>query len=203
MKRAVDVIGEDYGLSKEERIALSKVIRDPVESLLNAFKLCPIGCVTGRDLGVDGFNVLITIEAAVSGEPVFLSTDGFIRDLSMRYSKYRPSKYFHKAVILLKELLLKLDPAETVIYLDSPIPKSGEIANELRLLLDDVARVEVVKEVDRMVSHHEVSASSDVVVIKKSKCVVDIPAAVIREEGIEPITLLPWLKRVWRVWDRW
>ncbi len=197
------MVGEDYGLSKEERVALSKVIRDPVESLLNAFKLCPIECVTGKDLGVDGFNVLITIETAISGEPVFLSTDGFVRDLSMRYSKYRPSRHFYEAASLLKNLLIKLDPAEAVIYLDSPIPRSGEIANELRPLLDDVARVEVTKEVDRKVSHHEVSASSDVVVIRKSKCVVDIPAAVIKEEGVEPVTLLPWLKRVWRVWDRW
>ncbi len=184
-------------------MALSKVIRDPVESLLNSFKLCPISCVTDRDLGIDGFNVLITLEAAISGKPVFLSTDGFIRDLSMKYSKYRPSKFFLEAASHLKDLITRLDPKSAVLYLDSPVSKSGEIAKELREVVGDVIKVEVTKEVDRKVSHHEVSASSDVVVIKMSRCVVDIPSAIIDRLGIEPVTPLPWLKKVWRVKDRW
>lgn len=183
---AVEIIGKRFSLRKMEMAALSKLVRPPDESLRNSLKVAPASCASGRDLGVDGFNVLITLEAALNGEPVYMCSDGMVRDLSLAYSSYRPSEYFEDAVKLLSGTIKDLKPKKATIYLDSPISKSGKIAERMRDLLGTLAEVRVSKMVDSEVLGHEVVASSDSRVISHASCIIDIPRIALEGMGLRP-----------------
>ncbi len=187
---SVEIVGRRFSLRKMEVVALSKLVRPPEESLRNSLKVVPARCVSGRDLGIDGFNVLITLEAALSGQPVYVCSDGMVRDLSLAYSSYRPSERFDEAVQLLDEVIKQLRPGKAVIYLDSPISKSGRIAGKIREVIDD-ADVIVSKRVDSDILNHEIVASSDSRVISHATCIVDLPRVALDRIGITPKSLFP------------
>ncbi len=172
-------------------MALSKLVRPPSESIMNSLKVAPITCASGKDLGVDGFNVLITIESALRGEVVYICSDGVVRDLSLAYSSYRPSEKFEESVRLLKEIVEEIKPRSTTIYLDSPVSGSGQIASRMRSLLGDLAEVTTSKRVDSDILKHEVVASSDSLIISRAKCVVDLPRRALERVRISPKPLFP------------
>lgn len=185
-KNAVEIVGGRFSLRKMEMVALSKLVRPPDESLRNSLKVAPASCISGRDIGVDGFNVLITLEAALRGEPVYLCSDGLVRDLSLAYSSYKPSERFEDAVRLLGDTIRVLKPKKAVIYLDSPISRSGDIAGKMRGLLETMADVVVSKRVDSDLLKHEAVASSDSRVISRASCIVDIPRMALEGIGLHP-----------------
>ncbi|MDK2373203.1 MAG: DUF5616 domain-containing protein [Candidatus Korarchaeota archaeon] len=187
---SVEIVGRRFSLRKMEVVALSKLVRSPEESLRNSLKVVPAKCVSGRDLGIDGFNVLITLEAALSGQPVYVCSDGLVRDLSLVYSSYKPSGRFDEAVHLLDEVIKQLEPSRAVIYLDSPISKSGRIASRIRNAVDG-AEVVVSKRVDSDILEHEVVASSDSRIISHAACIVDLPRIALERIGILPKSLFP------------
>lgn len=187
---SVEIVGRRFSLRKMEVVALSKLVRSPEESLRNSLKVVPAKCVSGRDLGIDGFNVLITLEAALSGQPVYVCSDGMIRDLSLAYSSYKPSDRFDEAVHLLDEVIKQLKPERAVIYLDSPISKSGRIASRMREMLEG-AEVTVSKNVDSEILEHEIVASSDSRIISHATCIVDLPRVALERLGVPPKSLFP------------
>ncbi len=187
---SVEIVGRRFSLRKMEMVALSKLVRSPEESLRNSLKVVPAKCVSGRDLGIDGFNVLITLEAALSGQPVYVCSDGMVRDLSLAYSSYKPSDRFDEAVRLLDEVVKQLNPGRAVVYLDSPVSKSGRIASRMREIVER-AEVVVSKRVDSDILEHEVVASSDSRIISHAACIVDLPRVALTRRGIPPKSLFP------------
>ena len=157
--------------------------------MASAVKKVPAEAARGRDIGVDGHNVLITVEAMLIGEPVFLCSDGFLRDLRGVFSSYKPSEVTPDALREIARVLKEIGPRRVVIVFDEPMSRSGELAaltrqvlSEFKLAGDSLTH----KHVDTFVASHDVAASSDVAVIEKAKCVLDIPELVARRRGLEP-----------------
>lgn len=182
----INSLGEALSLTREERVALSKLVRPPEESLRNALKAVPPHLVRGTDLGVDGFNVLITVERALAGDPVYLCSDGIVRDLTLSRSSYEPSGFFREAVNLLSEVIRSLEPGNVTIYLDSPVPRSGSIAESIRELTGKEFEVRTSRRVDADVISHDIVASSDSRIIGEAKAVVDLAAVALSKAGISP-----------------
>lgn len=182
----IESLAESLSLRKAERVALSKLVRPPEESIGNALKVIPPGMIRGSDLGIDGFNVIITVERALAGDPVYLCSDGIVRDLTLSYSSYRPSSLFERAVLTIKETLDDLSPESVTIYLDSPIPKSGLIARRIRELTGGNFEVKTSRSVDSDILAHEVVASSDSRIIGAARAVVDLARATLSRIGVVP-----------------
>jgi hypothetical protein len=135
---------------------------------------------------VDGFNVIITVERALAGDPVYLCTDGIVRDLSLSYSSYRPSDLFDRAVETIADTLRSMSPGRVTIYLDSPISKSGLIAKRIREITSEEFEVKTSNRVDSEILNHEIIASSDSRIIEGAKAIVDLAHAAIIRAGISP-----------------
>ena len=92
--------------------------------------------VRGKELVIDGYNVIITIETALFGKPLILADDGFLRDISgisKNYNKnYKRSEKTDEALRLIFDLLKKVKPNHTLFLLDSPISHSGQLAKDVR-----------------------------------------------------------------------
>jgi hypothetical protein len=83
---------------------------------------------------VDGFNLVITLEAALSGGVLVKGRDGCVRDLSSVHGSYRAVEETERAVLLAGEALGALSPASVLWLLDKPVSNSGRLAERVRVV---------------------------------------------------------------------
>jgi hypothetical protein len=141
--------------------------------------------IKNKDLAIDGHNVLITIEAGLSGRPLIGADDGFVRDISGLSGSFKKTVVTEKAIELIIRFLKKWRPRHTLFLFDAPISKSGILAQELRALLrkeslsGDAMAVKVPEKI--LIGFSGVIATSDTAIIDRSGRVVDLAGEIIRK----------------------
>src|SRR4030067_2451505 len=81
-KVTLELVGNRYGLTFDQRLLLHRGVFSDSDSRSRRKRQISVRDLRDQDLAVDGHNVLITIEAGLSGRPLILAHDGFIRDIS-------------------------------------------------------------------------------------------------------------------------
>jgi hypothetical protein len=79
-KASLKLVGDRYRLSRLERNCLFRGVVSVSESERRKTKLVRADELKGQALGIDWYNVVITVESYLKGMPVFLSDDGILRD---------------------------------------------------------------------------------------------------------------------------
>jgi hypothetical protein len=131
-KAALKLVGDRFRLGAVERNCLFRAVFAEEDCRLRRGKLVEPAAVAGRPLGVDWYNVLITVESYLKGFPVFLADDGLLRDSSGVHGSYRVGKVTGPAVSAILESLERIGLKALELYLDAPISYSGAMAEELR-----------------------------------------------------------------------
>ena len=80
---------------------------------------------------IDGFNLLILLESALSGAYIFKARDGLYRDISSVHGSYKRVIKTEEAIILTGELLQKLEVHSVKWYLDQPVSNSGRLKTRI------------------------------------------------------------------------
>ncbi len=91
--------------------------------------------LSGCELAIDGFNVIVAVEAALCGGVVVIGRDGVCRDMSSVHGSYRRIEETERAAELVGEALAAAGPTAVRWYLDQPVSNSGR----LKALLASVA----------------------------------------------------------------
>ena len=183
-RRCLELVGDRHALSAQRRELLRRGVFAPVEAQARRERLLPLAALAGRQVGVDGHNVLITLECALSGLPLVLADDGVVRDIAGRSRGFRPGPATVKAADL---LIAALAPARgAFIYLDAPLSKSGELAAWLggmmaRAGLAGSAWAVPVPE-RPLREHRGPVATSDSALIDQVAEPVDLAGAIIRQQ---------------------
>ena len=184
-KAALELVGNRYGLTFDERHLLHRGVFSDVDSKSRRKKLIAIKDVRNKDLAIDGHNVLITIEATLSGRPLVLADDGFIRDISGLSGSFTKSETTETAIQLILNVLKKWKPRHTLFLLDAPISMSGRLAEEIRDrlkredLLGNAMAVKVPEKI--LIGFPGVIATSDTAIINPSKKVLDLAGYILRK----------------------
>jgi len=132
LKGALKLVGDRYALTDRQRLAVARAACSDQSKEGRAAALLDIAAVAGQGLVVDGFNLIITVEAALSGGLLMLCRDGCIRDLSSVHGSYRAIDETDTAIQLIGEVLENLHPKSVEWLLDSPISNSGRLAQRIR-----------------------------------------------------------------------
>ncbi|MGC8817056.1 MAG: DUF434 domain-containing protein [Candidatus Hadarchaeum sp.] len=175
---AVNFVANHYRLPLEERHLLARCVFSQREAEEHRRKLIRMNGVRGRRLGVDGYNVLITVESLLTGKRVVLCNDGIVRDLRAIFGKYRAGTATPRAIAELVEAVARAKPSEVVIFFDKQVSRSGELAADFRRRIEAAGLrggALAVGGVDKKLEGFEVVASSDRVVIQRARKVWDIP----------------------------
>jgi hypothetical protein len=91
----------------------------------------------GETVHVDGFNSIITLEAALSAETTLLRCmDGAIRDLCGLHGTYRIIESTAMAVAWIVQRLKQAGVSKVIFYLDAPVSNSGKLAALIRKTLE-------------------------------------------------------------------
>lgn len=181
---AIELVGNHYQLSKDKRMLLQRGVCSELEARTRKNKKSGLFRLTGHPLGIDGHNVLITVESALKNKPLILSDDGFIRDISAVSKGYRPSHFTTEALNLIFELLRQHPPTKVDWYLDAPLSKSGELAELIRDLLKKYklrGTAQAVSVPERyLIKYSGLVATSDSVLINVCKEVIDLAGEAIK-----------------------
>jgi hypothetical protein len=156
-------------------------------------KLLPIGALRGKELLLDGYNVLITVESLLGGKPVYRCDDGYLRDTQGIFRKYTCSDLTDEALSRTFDLLASVHPSKVDVLLDQQISMSGRLAARLRKLMEDRAlsgTARTARDVDRRLKNEQINeqiivATSDGHVIDAVSAAVDLPAEIARTWGIK------------------
>ena len=129
-KSALKMVGDKYQLISQERSMLYRGIGPVHKSILRQSKIVN-NIPNGVHLQIDGYNVIRTIGSYLFGKPIFIAMDGLLRDASEMHRNTLQKKILNKTIDWVFNYLLSIKPAQTMIYLDEPVSKSGELAARL------------------------------------------------------------------------
>lgn len=172
----IKLIGDRFRLNKAERIVLLRGVLEQHVSARIAERILE-ELPEKASLCVDGYNVLFTIANYRAGHPLFIGTDGLLRDAGGAHGRFSSGDVFCIASGLLAEELAFLDLAEAMIYLDAPVSSSGDHAAAIRAVCGErkfPVSVEVVASADPCVCDFAGTAvaSSDSVIAVNSRAPV-------------------------------
>jgi hypothetical protein len=197
-KAALELVGNRYGLTFDERHLLHRGVFSSKDSQARRKKRIYIKEIRNKDLAIDGHNVLITIEAGLSSRPLVLGDDGYVRDISGVSGSFKKTKRTEEAIQFIIRTLKEWKPRQTLFLLDAPISMSGRLAEEIRdrlkreNLLGDAMAVKVPEKI--LIGFPGIVATSDTDIIDRSKEVLDLAGYVITKRiGIK--SFLQWKKK--------
>ncbi len=131
-RSALKLVGDRHNLRERQRLAVSRAACAEEDCARRRASLVSEAEVAGEALVVDGFNLVILLEAALSGGVLVRGRDGCVRDLSSVHGSYRAVEETERAVMLAGEALERLAPASVLWLLDSPVSNSGRLAARVR-----------------------------------------------------------------------
>lgn len=183
---ALILVGNRYALDRTARQILHRGVFAPHEAEARRAKLRFLPEVAGRPLGVDGHNVLITLECAGRGLPLVAADDGFIRDVGQVSGSFKPSRQTDAVLALLLDYLVQQNWRDPVaVFYDAPMSLSGELARQTAAL--STARGLRLTAAAVPVPERELQdfpgpiASSDTALIGVHAEVVDLAGEIIRQ----------------------
>ena len=135
-KSALKLVGDHFSLTQRQRLAVMRCACSDQQLQRRRQRRVEVVDLAGQAVAIDGYNLLITVEAAMSGAFLFQGRDGCLRDLAGIHGTYRKVDETVPALTLIGSLLEKLDLAQTLWLLDSPVSNSGR----LKALIAQLAR---------------------------------------------------------------
>jgi hypothetical protein len=171
-RAALELVGNHHQLGRRQRLALLRSGAGLVRARARKEKVVP---VSGLAVAVDGFNVLLTIEAALSGGILLRGHDRFPRDLSSVHGSYRTVDETALALDLVVGALV--GAARIQWFLDRPVSNSGRVA---ALLRERAQHVELVPSADAaLLLTGDAMATADGPLLDRAAQAVDLTGAVI------------------------
>ena len=172
-KSSLKLVGDKFALTQRQRLALMRSTCSDQQLTSRIEHRVALEDVAGRRIALDGYNVLITIEAAISGGVIFKGRDGCCRDLASIHGTYRKVTETIPAVELIGRFLKEANVAGALWLLDKPVSNSGR----LKTLIGELARkndwpweIDLVLSPDAVLTKGEmIAATSDSAVLDACK----------------------------------
>lgn len=167
------LVGNRYRLDARERMILMRGVLDAERSRANAAKR--LGSLEpGASLCVDGYNVLFTLWNYMRGAPLFVATDGLLRDAGASHGRFSGTNGFERALELFAEWIGAFELGSLTVALDAPVSFSAMHAAALRDRLGELClsvEVMVAASADPVVAAFDgdAIASSDSALVASSR----------------------------------
>ena len=129
---SVKLVGDRYSLRQRQRVAVGRCACSDASKGSRESRRVGLDSLAGRELVVDGLNVITTIEVALAGGVLLLGRDGCMRDMASFHGSYRLVDETERAVDILVELVDMTHAERATIYIDQPVSNSGRLAEVIR-----------------------------------------------------------------------
>ena len=186
LRQAVTFVGNHFLLSERQRLAVMRSVatREQLDDREN--KRVPVTELAGKDIWIDGFNTIITLEVLESDSILFECMDGTIRDLAALRGTYRIIPETRHAVNTLFTMLENLKVSKVTILLDEPVSNSGR----LKTLIAEAGEscsfsldIQIQKDVDRTLYGKENVMTSDSIILDRCRSWVNVTAEIMKQKS--------------------
>jgi len=194
---ALELVGNRYSLAARQRMAISRYACSAGDAQRRAKGCIDLSQARGRELWLDGYNVLTLIESALSGGVVLLCRDGCCRDIAGIHRRYRKVSETIPALQLVGETMTAAGVALCRWWLDKPVSNSGRLKtaiSEMAAANGWKMEVDVVFSPDHELAHTQNTiATSDGIVLDHCQSWVNVAREIItrRVPGANLIDLAP------------
>ncbi len=169
IKNASTFVGNHYMLSERQRLAVVRATS--MKEVLQSRRSRQLTKDTlGKKVFIDGLNVIITLEVAMSEGILIQCMDETIRDLAGLRGTYRLIDATEEAIRLIGDHLAKLRVDEVTFYLDAPVSNTGRLKLKLIEILSQYAyqvSVELVNNADAILEKLENVITGDAIILNK------------------------------------
>ncbi|EDP98277.1 DUF434 domain-containing protein [Kordia algicida OT-1] len=172
-KSSVPLVGNRYKLNNRQQRAVQGM-SEASDKLEKRAKHClEPNQLAGKEVFLDGFNVLIMLESALSGAYLFKGLDGCYRDLSSVHGTYKKVKQTPEAIQLIANFLQENKVKKATWIFDKPVSNSGrlktilsEFAEQHQLLWE----IMLHNNPDKLIAEsNQIAISSDAWVLDNSR----------------------------------
>ncbi len=132
---ALQLVGNRYSLNVRQRKALGRMSEADTNIEARSKKALQAEQLVNQAVAIDGFNLLILLESALSGAYVFKCRDGNYRDISSVHGSYKRVVKTEEAIHIVGKSLEALQVQKVHWFFDSPVSNSGR----LKVLLYEIA----------------------------------------------------------------
>lgn len=168
LEPALRAVSEHHQLDTRQRLAVQRSACSPGQQAERRRRSLPPEQAAGVPWAVDGFNLIITLEVALSGGVLLRGRDGALRDLAGLRGSYHLIDETTAAIALLGEAVRRYRPTRLQIWLDAPVANSGRLRSRIAEHAADwpaVPEIELVPDADRDLCGRSGVVSSDSVVL--------------------------------------
>ena len=185
-KSALKLVGDKFSLTERQRLAVMRSACSDQQLALRSEKCIEANNLAGELIVLDGYNILITVEAAMSGGVIFAGRDGCFRDLASIHGTYRKVTETIPAVRMIGGFLQELGTDKVLWLLDSPVSNSGR----LKTLIGELAgqnkwnwEIELLLSPDaELIKTDLIVASGDSVILDGCRRWINLATEIIREK---------------------
>lgn len=180
---ALALVGNRHDLTERQRMAVRRSACSDRALRRRAETMVPLSECGERPLGIDGYNLLITVESALSRGVILVGRDGCYRDLASMHGTYRKVEETLPAVKLILEHFEEAGIQAVDWYLDRPVSNSGR----LKVFMAGVVssgrvrwNIELVDSADPVLAaSNDVVATSDSWILDRCAAWVNLAADII------------------------
>jgi hypothetical protein len=169
-RSSLELVGNRHALTQRQRLALARAACSQAQRDERRAREMPVGALAGQELWIDGYNLLISLESALSGGIVLGARDGCYRDLASLHGTYRSVNETEPALRLIGDALASWRVARCHWLLDRPVSNSGRLQS---MFLEMAVRAGWAWTVALEFSPDRVLAASDRIVVTSDSAVLD------------------------------
>lgn len=185
-RSALELVGNRYSLAARQRMAISRYACSAQEAQRRQERRLELTDVRGKELWIDGYNVLTLIESALSGGLVLICRDECCRDIAGIHRCYRKVSETVPALQIVGDTLTATGVSRCRWLLDKPVSNSGR----LKTLITEMAaangwnmEVEVVFSPDHELSQTDnMIVTSDGIILDRCRAWVNLARHIITEK---------------------
>jgi hypothetical protein len=185
-KSALKLVGDKFSLTQRQRLAIMRSACSDQQLASRSQRRIEVSDISGQPVAIDGYNVLITVEAAMSGGVIFKGRDGCFRDLASIHGTYRKVAETIPAVELIGRFLHQIGANKALWLLDSPVSNSGR----LKALIGELAdknnwnwEIELLLSPDAtLIKIDQIVATSDSVILDGCQKWANLAAEIIKQK---------------------
>jgi hypothetical protein len=187
IKSASTFVGNHYLLSERQRLSIVRATSTSKDIEKRKNKLLSSD-FEGKKISIDGLNLIITLEVALSESLVLKCMDGTIRDMAGLRGTYKLIDKTDIAIKLIGEKLAQMKISEVTFYLDSPVSNTGRLKQRIFEVLSIYSyevKVELVNNADVILETKDYVITSDAIILNKCESWINLAYDIIEEKSPE------------------
>ncbi|ABR33685.1 DUF434 domain-containing protein [Clostridium beijerinckii] len=182
--KSVEFVGNHFLFSARQRLALKRSTSS-YKDIISRQKRKILDTYENSTLHIDGLNIIITLEVALSNSTLIKCMDGTLRDLAGLRGTYKLIDKTDTAIDLIGKRLDKMKIRKAIFYLDSPVSNTGRLKSRLLELLYKYnfdIEVILIPNADVILNKLDHVVTSDGIILNTCESWINLAYEIVEEE---------------------